>query len=380
MDAGALFCRWIGLRDASASSFAPAGLGRPHPSSTSTTPPLAESATPARGTIRIERLADPANSPENVLRMSMRDPDPLLFTIRIDPDGTVALLMRRGQTDLLVTLDLPACPAGSRMTIQYGWDLDARLGYFWAEVPSIGAYCIRPIPSSLGLSMAELRRLVDDPQACQISDEVIYVAAAEGLAPAGPLPGLDGAGLVETKDGQLKPLASIARGDEVKAADGAPAQVRWVGSSEMPAGGRMEPFRVNTPYHGARTPLVLAGTARLRLGGIAVEYLFGETEVAVQVRHLRDNVAIVPARHAHELLSDPLIRYYQLVLDRPVPIRLSGVVVETLDCSQLRGNPNLHFRSVLTALPPEILSPEIATQCKLLRVYEAQSLRQMQAA
>lgn len=376
MDAGSMNCRWIGLRDATGGRFAPSGLSRGE----SVTTPFDERTIPDRGTVRIEWLGDPANSPENMVRLSRRDPVPLLFTIRIDPEGTVALLMRRGETDLLVALDLPACPAGSRMTIQYGWDRDARLGYLWAEIPSIDAYRIRPISASLGLSLGEMRELTSEPSSCRISDEVTYVAAASGLAPAGPLPGLDGAGLVETADGRLRPLASLARGDEIVAADGEPAQIRWVGSIEVPAQGRMAPFRINTPYHGARTPLNLAGMARLRLGGVAVEYLFGEPEVAVQVRHLKDNVAIVPARPTHELLTHPLIRYHQLVLDRPVPIRLSGVVVETLDCSQLTGDPELHFRSVLANLPPEILSREMGKRCKLLRVYEAQSLRQMQAA
>jgi len=369
------------MRDAGGGKFEPSGLGSAHEMQAAPSPPpVLDGAVPTRGTIRLERLCDPVTAPENVVRMSMRDPVPFLFTIRVDPDGTVALMMRRGDADLLVTLDLPGCPAGSRMTIQYGWDLEARLGYLWAEIPSIGEYRIRPIPSSLGLSMTELRRLVTRPETCRISDEVIYLATAEGLAPVGPVPGLDGSGLVETPDGRLKPLSSIVRGCEIMAADGRPAQVRWAGSTEMPAGGGIAPFRLNTPYHGARTPLVLAGTARLRLRGVAVEYLFGEQEVAVQVRHLKDNVAIVPARPSHDLLADPLIRYHQLVLDRPVPIRLSGVVVETLDCSQMIADPELHFRSVLTSLPPEILSPEMAVRCKLLRVYEAQSLRQMQAA
>lgn len=358
----------------------PSGLRRRTETETSAATPSDETHIEPRGTIRIEWLGDPANSPENAVRMSMRDPGPFLFTIRVDPDGTVVLLMRRGETDLLVTLDLPACPAGSRMTIQYGWDLEARLGYLWAEIPSIDAFRLQAIPDTLGLTTREIRQLVSDPRVCTLSDKVIYLSAARGLAPAGPLPGLDGAGLVELADGRLQPLANISRGDEIIAADGEPAQVRWVGSTEVPAGGRMAPFRVNTPYHGARTPLVLAGMARLRLGGVAVEYLFGEPEVAVQVRHLKDNVAIVPARPEHELLTQPLIRYHQLVLDRPVPIRLSGVVLETLDCSQLKGHPELHFRSVLSALPPEILSRDRGENCKLLRDYEAQSLRQMQAA
>jgi hypothetical protein len=372
--------RWIGLRDGSGGRFSPAGLDLPFPSEAAVTSPQDESKILQRGAIRLEWLGDPASSPENAIRLSMRDPVSMLFTIRIDPDGTVALLMRRGDADLLVLLDLPACPAGSRMTIQYGWDLDARLGYLWAEIPAINAFRLRPIPASPGLSTREIRQLVSDSRVCPILDKVIYVGAARGLAPAGPLPGLDGAGLVEMTDQTLRPLATIARGDEIIAADGAPAQVRWVGFADVPAGGRMAPFRLNTPYHGARTPLTLAGMARLRLGGVAVEYLFGEPEVAVQVRHLKDNVAIVPARPDHELLSQPLVRYHQLVLDRPVPIRLSGVVLETLDCRQLKDHPELHFRSVLSALPPEILSRELGESCKLLRDYEAQSLRQMQAA
>ena len=148
----------------------------------------------------------------------------------------------------------------------------------------------------------------------------------------------------------------------------------------MPASGRMAPYRLNAPYHGARNHLILAGTALLRRSGVEVEYLFGETEVAVQVRHLKDNVAILPARQEHDSLSMPLIRYHQLILDRPVPLCLSGVVVETLDFSQMTETPELHFRSILGRLPPEILSREQARRCKILRDYEAQSLRQMQAA
>lgn len=370
--------RWIGLRQGSGGRFAPGGLacGQARPDR-----PAVEDDTPmTRGTIRLERIADPAPRPQNLLRLSRRDPDPRLLTLRIDPGGMVVLIQRSGAADNLVMLDLPACPAGSRMTIQYGWDLEGRLGYLWAEIPSIGAQCIRPVPKSLGLSMADMHRITTDGTACQLSPEVTYAATAIGLAPAGPLPGLDGAGLVQRSDGRRSPLETLRPGDEVIAADEKPAQVRWAGAVDVPAAGRLSPFRVNTPYHGARAPLVLSGTTRLRLGGIAVEYLFGESEVAVQVRHLKDNVAIVPARPDVDGADSPLIRYHQLILDRPVPIRLSGVMVETLDCSQLIGNPSLLIRSVLADTPPEILSPEIAAPCKVLREYEAQSLRQMQSA
>lgn len=368
--------RWIGLRQGDGGSFDLASPGAAVAPATG----LPGMDPPVRGTIRLEIESAPSDSPQNLLRLSMRDPTPTFFNLRLDPDGAIALMMRRGDDDLLVTLDMPTCPAGAHMHVQYGWDRHGGLGYLWAQIPSIGVQCLRAVAGSLGVSRTELERMMTDPGRCRMSHDVTYAAVADGLAPAGPLPGLGGEGVVDCEDGRSRPLAALRRGERIIAADGAPAQVRWTGLADLPAIGRHAPCRINPPYHGARAPLELSGTARLRLDGIEVEYLFGETEVVVQARHLRDNVAILPAAFGSDVPDRPIVRYHHLMLDRPVPFALSGVIVEPLDCSPLRADPDLLIRSVLWDTPPELLSRETAPACKLLREYEAQSLRQMQAA
>ena len=374
--------RWIGLRDRTEGLLAPFGLGQAPPGDAPGGGGGGGDGPLRQGTIQAEYRYDPAPAPRSILKFSRRDPVPVSLTMRGDPDGTLILMLRHGQEDRLVTLDLPPCPAGARLNLQYGWDLDGELGYFYAEIPSIGHAEVCPVPRSIGFSMEELGHLMTNPAATRLPDDIVLLAAAEGLAPIGPLPGLDGEGRVDLADGGSAALAALRPGTTIIAADGHPAQIRWIGHCDQLALGHAAPFVLHPPYFGARRELRLAGSALLRVGGAEVDYLFGCSEVTVRVRHLADRVAVEPMSlwRPGDPEPVPVWRYHQVLLDRPVPLRLSGIAVETLRLDPLLRAPEMLIRSVLRAFPPELLSLETPDQPAVLREFEAQTLRQMQAA
>jgi len=373
--------KWIGLRDSVEGVLLPEGLVPAATNRAETTPPHLPLPT---GTIRVEYRTAPEPVPHNILRFSRRDPFALVFTLRANPDGSLSLLLRRGAEDRLLSLALPPSPAGAAMAIQFGWDASQGSCYLWAEIPSIGAAAIQTLDAPMGFSQDELRSLMTDPQQTSTGDGFLFAAVADGAAPAGPLPCLDGTGLVELEDGKYAPLCTLNAGERIVAADGGLAQVRWIGSADVVSIGRMSPYVIKPPYYQAAREIIAAGAARLRLDGANVEYLFGDPEVAVRLRHLADSVAVIPMSHSGThtpgYKAPMVIRYYQVLLDRAVPLRLSGIRFDALDLSGLIDTPDLLARSVLGGTPPELLARPETAPCRVLREFEAQTLRQMQAA
>ena len=380
MNTNSAAVRWIGLRDSVEGLLSPEGLG--HPRRLSDADLLASAQHLRRGTLRAEFRVDPSPEPRNIVKFSRRDPAPVSFVIRTDPDGTLALMIRNGSEDRLVTLPIAPCPAGSRLNLQYGWDLEADLGYFWAEIPSIGASALVPVPRSIGFGLSDLHHMMSNRAAMTLPKDILLFAVADGLAPAGPLPDLDGSGLVATAEGAHRRLDELKTGDIVIAADGEPAQVRWLGSGAHLALGHMTPFLIQPPYFGAAKELCLSGSAHVRADGAEVDYLFGKADVTVRLRHLSDGVSVEPLsqRRPQDLRPSPTRLYHQLVLDRPVPIRLSGVACETIDLSDILHDPNLMARSVFAGYPKEVLSHLARDERNVLQEFEARTLRQMQVA
>jgi hypothetical protein len=112
--------------------------------------------------------------------------------------------------------------------------------------------------------------------------------------------------------------------------------------------------------------------------------------VAVAVRHLADGRAILPLPDKPDQTGGehpcdgpgPLLvrRYHHVVLDRAVPLRVSGAVIETLDLDSVRQDPVLHRWSMVAGLAADSQSHSAPPPCLRLRDYEARTLRQMQAA
>lgn len=370
---------WIGLRHSTDAILQPSGLGAPN---TGFVPDL--DAFLAEGTLLIEYRYAPSDKPVNILRYARRDPTAAVITLRSDPDGTLSLLMRQGGQDALYSLKLPAAMQGEPVVVHYVWDTARNLGAFSARLSERGLQSIAEIKSPLPLGWRDAQHITADLGRCQMLPEVQMAAVADQIAPIGPQPCLDGAGHVQTPNGR-RILHQLRHGDMVVAADGAPAQVRWIGAAHLLTHGHHAPCLLRAPYFGAESDLTLSAAAVLRLSGSEVEYLFGEPEVAVPVRHLADGQAILSLRpksgqpqNRAGLLA--IRQYYQVLLDRAVPLRVSGVAITALDTEDILRDPVLHRWSILAGMPLELLPRVANAPCMQLRDYEAQTLRQMQAA
>jgi hypothetical protein len=357
---------WVGLRDAT-----DGGLCLPEPVLQTVLP---------QGTLAIDFRHHPSDRPVNILRHARRDPVAAVVTLRSDPDGTLSLLLRQGDHDALHCLPLPPLLPSEPVSVHYLWDSLRGTGAFAAHLPERGLTELCEIAQPLPLTWQDAALILTDRAGCRTAPGFCHAAIADHLATIGPQPGIDGAGLVETPDGP-RPLHLLRAGDPVIAADGAPAVVRWAGSADLPCPasgtGHHRPHRMRAPYFGVGSDLLVAGGAVLRLCGSEVEYLFGEAEVAVAVRHLADGQAILPLSGGPE---PRFRRWHHLVLDRAVPLLVSGAVIEGLDSDALRARPALHRWSILAGLPAEQMPAPAARSCPQLRDYEAQTLRRMRAA
>ncbi|SMY08125.1 Hint domain-containing protein [Flavimaricola marinus] len=370
---------WVGLRDGTDAVMQPSGLGRIN---TGHRPDPDEVL--AQGSLVIEFRHDLSDRPVNILRYTRRDPTAAVVTLRSDPDGTLSLLMRQGEKDALYCLHLPTLLQFEPVIVHYIWDNLRGVGVFAACLPERELYQVCELANPLPLSWRDATQIMADRGRCQTHDGMTSAAIADHIVPIGPQPGIDGAGLISTPGGTRR-LQDLRNGDMIVAADGYPAQVRWIGRSELLTRGLGAPLRMRSPYFGVSTDLMLSGGAILRLEGTEVEYLFGEPEVAVAVRHLVDGRSIIaqtpkPGQAQNEGSQPPVREYYQLVLDRAVPLRVSGVVIETLETYDILQSPALHRWSILAETPTELLPRGQAAACLRLRDYEAQTLRQMQAA
>ena len=172
----------------------------------------------------------------------------------------------------------------------------------------------------------------------------------------------------------MVPIKSLRAGQLVTLANGDQAQVRWIGSVELPARGRFAPVRLNAPFYGALRDLICGPDQRLHLRGTDVEYMFATQTVACDIGHLTEGVRPLqppPGR---------LLRYWQLVLDRPTPLRTGGLDIEPLDVGRIMTTPGLQRHSVLADLPGELIPKAAIIDVPVLRGFETRTLCHLRAA
>jgi hypothetical protein len=356
---------WIGQRDQDGGQFSLAGLDMA---------PIDVDWRCAlqRGTVMVEYRHIPADIPVNLVRFMARDPYPAALTLRSDPCGTLRLLMRSGAQDGDYDITLPQLIPGETVILRYCWDALADTGILAVSIVEREQYFTVPLDGVVPLTVGSAQQLVMAPL-CQLAAQVTYLAIADDVVAVGPMPGLDGRSRVMTPRGAV-PIRRLVQGDIVMACDGAQAQVRWAGQLTVPAMGVFQPVMLRAPYYGVHQDLALNGEQRLHLQGSEVEYLFAETEVAVRVRDLVDNRSVVNAR------AGPLVTYHHMMIDRPVPLLVEGVVVPGFDPTAILADPLLAAQSVLADLPQELIPRRAAPERSALHRFEAQTLRRMRVA
>lgn len=357
----------MGLWDASGGSYSPAGLGR------AVTGVVDLDGVLPRGTLMLQCPLLPSSETQVFVDYVAEAPWGSGLRLTMDQTGTLRLLQWAGHRQREVALATGHLGRARQVLISYSWDAPARKGVLSVEIDDTGAHVFCSIEAPLPLSLRDAVRLMADPRSTRYCDGTVFAALADHVAPIGPMPSLSGQTMMATPDG-LTPVSALKSGQLLTLADGDTAQVRWIGSAELPARGRFAPVKLHAPFYGAIRDLVCGPEQRLQMSGSDVDYLFATPHVSCQVGHLTEGV--------HPLLPPPgkTVRYWQVVLDRNVPLRSGGLDIATLDASRVMAMPGLLKRSILSDVPAELLPTVSRTKVQMLRRFETRTYCQLRAA
>lgn len=297
-----------------------------------------------QGTLLFETKTRPLSQPVNLIRYSVLDPWPFGLTITLEPNGTLQLMMRQGARDMQVSLRTGLGGHFKTAQIGFTWDAPKRIGHVSVFVPDDGLFWHRATPAPFPITHADVQNLVNGHTSVELSEDMEFIALADGCCPVGPMPGLDGNAVVETPTGGRR-LRSLKAGDCVTGQGGRPARVLWSGQARLPALGRFAPMVLRRPYLNLWADLTASGDQRVCLCGTEVEYMFGEERVTTAVRHLEIRNSVAPAK-----TPPAVVTYHQILLDRHDIITVNGAALESFDASSILCSAGAIDLSVLNGL------------------------------
>ena len=358
---------WVGLWEQSGGTYSPAGLGQASRRVVDINGIL------PTGTLMMQFALMPAETEQTILSYSADAPWASGVEIGVDPDGRIRLTQWQGNCRTVETLATGHRGRARRMTLSYSWNAPARTGVLSVEIGDTGQHFFKNLHGPLPLSLRDAVRLMADNRTTWFGKRTVFAAIADHVVPIGPLPTLSGQTMIATPDG-MRALSHLKAGQLVTLADGDQAQVRWVGSLELPTRGRFAPVKLHAPFYGAIRDLVCAPDQRLHLRGSDVDYLFATPAVACDVGHLTDGV--------RPLQPPPgkTMRYWQLALDRCAALRVGGLDLETLDVARIMNVPKLREHSVIADVPEELLPTAFDSDVPILRGFETRTLCHLRAA
>lgn len=355
---------WVGLRAGSVMDYSRAGLGQP---AADTSDP---NAILRGGTLMMECAVEPGLQGQVLLTYFADQPWQSGLSISIDPEGVLILTQRQGPKRRRFALQTGLLGRAAGVTVTYTWDAARPHADLSVEIAGTRVImrmtCIDPLP----LTLRDTVRMIMDRRSCQLADGVAYLAIADRPLAHGPKPSLLPGTLIPTPEGHC-PVGKLRAGQLVIAADGELSQVRWAGTMRLPSRGRHAPVRLRAPLHGATDDLICARDQRLQFAGSEVEYLFATDMVSAAVGDLPEAVRAPDPQ--------PTRAYAQFLLDRPVPVRSGGLLLEGIDAQVLLDDPVLRARSVLADMPDALL-PRGRCDVPKLRDFETKSLSHLSVA
>ncbi|PWE32283.1 hypothetical protein DDZ14_11175 [Maritimibacter sp. 55A14] len=188
-----------------------------------------------------------------------------------------------------------------------------------------------------------------------------------------------GGALIET-DGGHRRVEDLAVGDMLRTRDNGMQPLRWIGRRDLDratldACSDLRPVRVRRDAFGPGRPfadLCLSPQHRIFLDDWRAELLFGEPELLVAVKHLRNDRVVVTDHAA------PGVSYFHLLLDRHEVIYSNGLESESLHLGDMAqdaiGGDTLD--EVLRLFPEAAGMDPMAqtTACPVLRGFEGRTL------
>ncbi len=362
---------WIGFKDTNGSCFDTGGLSTTmaRKIGSKTGDSLREQ---RRGSIWVEAIYDTTGI-DQALAFCEDKTSSSGIAVGITAAGT--FWIRLGKHDRSERYDLPTSimPGRHRIRISFSWSVDANWGQFSIFVPQSDQIFHRFVAVPNGVSVGALRTLLTDDENSLIADNVVFMAVSDKVEPIGPLPNLAGSSQITTPAGQTS-LSSLRRGDLVTTLDGETAQVRWVGSTLVPAKGSLRPICLRAPYHNLNKDCFVSGNQRLLQTGAEVEYLFGEEDVLTKTRDLLNGSSTLYAK------APDVVRYYHLLLDRHDIVNVNGAWMESFHALPVLDDAVARESSVISELPYELLPNTSELARPVLQSFETVTLTSLKVA
>ena len=359
---------WIGLRDKTRGYFNEAGLGA------ASREPVTLNAILPKGSLMLSFSIDSAIAGKQATLLRQVSDSPWLseMSIELNRAGDIVFRQTIGDQSCSAILPIGLLSRVRDVVLTYTWNAPERRAMLSAQIGESDESHFVEVSDPLPLSLRDAIMLTRHPGGCTLTADYDFLAIADHTVAHGPLPSLCTTTLIPTPDG-LKPIGTLKRGDLVTAADGLTAQVRWVGRESLPCLGRFASVTARAPFFGATRDLSVASFQRIEMVGTEVDYLFATDRVSVRVGDLPEQVV--------KTSKLPLIKTYaQMMLDRPVPVRTGGHLINLLDAAQLVSTPELRAYSVLKHLPAEMMPTKSRQRPPKLKRIETLTLCNLMAA
>lgn len=127
--------------------------------------------------------------------------------------------------------------------------------------------------------------------------------------------------MISTATGD-RPIEELSVGDFVHTRDHGLQELRWIGSREVSAEGKMAPILIKAGAMGNDTDLRVSPQHRMLVEGWKAELLYGTSEVLVAAKHLVNDVSIIRDR-------SETVEYFHFLLDSHEIVYANGTASES---------------------------------------------------
>ncbi len=356
---------WIGLYGHSVSAFDTAGVSHQSPYFCDTED---DGILPV-GTLLIEAVftAQP-RMPQRILRYEHRDGWLRSLSITLTAEGRLSFEVRQGEAVSEAHLGITVPPLETRLRISYSWDAPGRRAILTVKNLDQELMYQTEAKAPLPLPLGDAREIILNGDATRVDRNTRFMAVSDKVEPVGLTLGVVKGTPVETSSGPQF-IERLRLGDEVVTMSGEVSRVRWIVRREVPMLGRFRPVRLRAPYFGLTRDILIAPDTRVVITGTEAEYLFGESNVLVEARHLVDERS---ARR--ERAERATLWYYHVLLDQHECMKYAGLWGESLFVGSIGRSAEMIATTALADMPTTAIPRHTRFALPILSNFEARTL------
>ncbi|CUH64687.1 hypothetical protein TG4357_01432 [Thalassovita gelatinovora] len=363
---------WIAVSDRNRQTFDLSGIEQGRAQSL-TQQDLTPNSLLARGSILFETKLPGDGRPRRLIGYHRDHPWVSSLSVQEMPSGGIVLVVTQGKDVFHTVLEHGAVAQAEELRVTYSWDAPARWGRLSVERIASGLVFVKELRNPKPLLLSDLRIMTLDPLQRQMDRGVSFFAVSTDIEPVGPMPGLTSAVPVLTAQG-YQAAGHIRRGDLIRSPGYGSVPVLAVVKRTVPARGSFSPVRLRAPYFGLQQDIIVGAKQRLRIGGSAVEYLFGKQNVLVPAGHLINGISAIRYDQSE------VVTYCQVLMPGNEPLLAAGAPLETLYLGRMRRKQTLCSAGLLAEYDRSRLPEHAAPAFPVLDHFEANTLAELRAA